>query len=269
MTRVTEPTVPDRDGHRARRPARQLSVAAVERFGVRLVLVSAAVALIAVPFTALAVQVLVEGPLTRFDGDIADSLNEFVHEHDGFIGFLQAVSWMGRPPALAALVIVAVVVLWRQGQVRLIPFVVLTPLLGSLVNSAVKITVDRPRPEVDHPIATAFGKSFPSGHSFSSVVTYGVLLVAFLPVVRPAWRRLVWVPTAVLVAAIGATRMLLGVHFLSDVIAGYTLGLAFLLTAIATFQTWKRAERARADGDEAAAPVTAPSGSPSGARSGP
>ena len=90
---------------------------------------------------------------------------------------------MGRPPALAVLVIVAVVVLWRQGQVRLIPFVVLTPLLGSLVNSAVKITVDRPRPEVDHPIATAFGKSFPSGHSFSSVVTYGVLLVAFLPVV--------------------------------------------------------------------------------------
>jgi undecaprenyl-diphosphatase len=267
MTRVTEPTVPDRTGHRARRPARQLPAAAVERFGVRLVVVSVAIALVAVPFTALAVQVLVEGPLTRLDGDIADSLNEFVHEHDGFIGFLQVVSWMGRPPALAALVVVAVVVLWRQGQVRLIPFVVLTPILGSLVNSAVKIIVDRPRPEVDHPIATAFGKSFPSGHSFSSVVTYGVLLVAFLPVVPPAKRRFVWVPAAVLVAAIGATRMLLGVHFLSDVIAGYALGLAFLLAATAAFQTWKRSERAHEA--EAAERVRPSSGSPSGARSGP
>ena len=49
-------------------------------------LVSAAVALVAVPFTTLAVQVLVEGPLTRLDGDIADSLNAFVHEHDGLSG---------------------------------------------------------------------------------------------------------------------------------------------------------------------------------------
>ena len=269
MTRVTEPTVPDRDGHRARRPARRLSVAAVERFGVRLVLVSAAVALVAVPFTALAVQVLVEGPLTRLDGDIADSLNTFVHEHDGFIGFLQAVSWMGRPPALAALVIVAVVVLWRQGQVRLIPFVVLTPILGSLVNSAVKITVDRPRPEVDHPIATAFGKSFPSGHSFSSVVTYGVLLVAFLPVVPPARRRLVWVPTAILVAG----------HRGDPDAAGRPLpqrrdrrlhpraGLpARRHRRVPDLEAGRAGPRGRG---RRRARLTAPSGSPSGARSGP
>jgi membrane-associated phospholipid phosphatase len=242
--RVTEPTVADHEGHRERRPVRRLSGRAVERFGLRLVLVSAAVALVAIPFNLLLVQVLQTGPVTRFDGDVADSFNAFMHDHDGFVGVLQAVSWMGRPPALAALVIVGVVVLWRQGQVRLIPFIVLTPILGSLVNSSVKILVDRPRPEVDHPIATAFGKSFPSGHSFSSVVVYGVLLVAFLPSVAPRWRRPVWITAFVLVLAIGMSRMLLGVHFLSDVLAGFTLGLAFLFCAVAAFQTWKREERA-------------------------
>jgi undecaprenyl-diphosphatase len=224
---------------------RRLSARAVERFGLRLVLVSAAVALVAIPFNALTVQVVIEGPVTGIDGDLADALNRAVHDRDEVVWLLQAVSWMGRPPFLVVLVAVAAVVLWRQGQHRLIPFVVLVPLFGSFVNTAVKLTVDRPRPEVDHPITEAFGNSYPSGHSFSSVVTYGVLLVAFLPAVPAARRTFVAAAVGTLVLAIGLTRLLLGVHFLTDVVAGFMLGLAFLLAAIATFQAWKRAERVR------------------------
>jgi undecaprenyl-diphosphatase len=208
------------------------------------VLVSAAVALVAVPFNALLVQVVLDGPVTRWDASLANDLNGFVNGRPRLVDVLQVVSWMGRPPTLAALVAVGVVVLWRKGQVRLIPFVIVTPLLGSFVSTAVKITVDRPRPVVDHPIATAFGKSFPSGHAFSSVVTYGVLLVAFLPMVHERARPWVWKAVALLVLCIGASRVLLGVHFLSDVIAGYVLGFAYLFTAVAAFQTWKRREAA-------------------------
>jgi undecaprenyl-diphosphatase len=239
---TAETTGPGRDDQRARRPVRRLSTAAVERFGLRLVLVSAAVALVAVPFNLLTFAVVGEGEITRWDGQIAADLNHFVSRNAVLADSLELVSWLGRPPTLWALVTVGVVALWRQGRVRLLPFVIVTPLLGSLVNTAVKLTVDRERPVVDDPIITPFGTSYPSGHAFLSVVVYGVLLVAFLPMVPEPGRQWVWRAVAVLVVAIGASRVLLGVHFVSDVIAGFVLGVAFLLAAIAAFKTWSKRE---------------------------
>jgi len=103
----------------------------------------------------------------------------------------------------------------------------------------VKILVDRPRPVVDHPVATAWGKSFPSGHAMSSTVTYGALLLTFLPVLPGRRRAAAVVATAALVLVIGSSRLILGVHFLTDVIGGYVLGLAWLLGATAAFEIWR------------------------------
>ena len=61
-------------------------------------------------------------------------------------------------------------------------YLVVTVVGGSLVDTAVKVLVNRPRPLVDHPLDTAFGTSFPSGHSMASTLTYGALVLAFLPV---------------------------------------------------------------------------------------
>jgi undecaprenyl-diphosphatase len=107
------------------------------------------------------------------------------------------------------------------------------------MSTLVKVLVDRPRPEVDHPIATAFGKSFPSGHALSSTVVFGALLLTFLPVLSRRWRHVAVAFTVVLVLAIGASRLLLGVHFVSDVVGGYVLGIAWLLTATAIFEIWR------------------------------
>jgi undecaprenyl-diphosphatase len=238
---VAEPTAPIAGSHR-RRPVRRLSAAALERFGLRMVLVTIAMALVAVPFTLLMLQVIGKGRITRWDSSVANDLNDVVHPHPVLIDVLQVVSWLGKPPMLAVLAIVMVVVLWRIGQVRLIPFVIVTPLLGSLVDTAVKVSVHRPRPVVDHPIAHAYGKSFPSGHAFSSLVTYSVILIALHPVLSVRVRRWLWPAVAVLVLAIGVSRLLLGVHFLSDVIAGYVLGLAWLIAAVAAFEAWAEHE---------------------------
>ena len=51
------------------------------------------------------------------------------------------------------------------------------------ISSAIKILVDRPRPQFDDPITEAFGKSFPSGHAMSSTIGYGTLLFAFMPLI--------------------------------------------------------------------------------------
>ena len=208
-------------------------------------LLAFAVVLVAVPFATLLFQVLGQGPLTRLDGNIANRLNALVYESPGVVRTLRLISWLGRPVILALFIAPAAVVLWRRHQPKLVAFLLLTTIGGGLVDTAVKILVNRPRPEVDHPIQTAFGKSFPSGHAMSSLVCYGALLVLFLPALqRGLHRRIAVVATSLLILAIGGSRLFLGVHFVSDVIGGYVLGAAWLLGAIALFEVW-RVERGK------------------------
>ena len=88
---------------------------------------------------------------------------------------------------------------------------------------------------VAHPIAHGTGNSFPSGHSLGSIVCYGAVLLAFLPDTRPGWpRTALRYGIGVLIAAIGISRILLGVHYLSDVVGAWALGLTWLgVTALA------------------------------------
>lgn len=113
---------------------------------------------------------------------------------------------------------------------------------GGIVDTIVKVAVDRPRPELEFPLATAFGKSFPSGHAMSSTVTYGALLLVFLPVVHRRLRAPAFVLTLGLVLVIGAARLLLGLHFVTDVLGGYVLGLAWLAGSAAAFSIWRKEE---------------------------
>lgn len=217
--------------------------------------------LVTVPFATLLFQVLAEGPLTRLDGRIANRLNDWVHDSPVAVTTLEVVSWIGKPIALSVFVGVGVLLLWRRNQYKLVAFLVLTTIGGGLVDSAVKILVNRPRPLVDHPIHTAFGKSFPSGHAMSSLVCFGALLVIFLPALRTRRSRHVAVATtALLVLAIGLSRLMLGVHFVSDVIGGYVLGAAWLLGAVAIFEVWRieRGKRPSEPLSEGVEPEAAP-----------
>jgi undecaprenyl-diphosphatase len=215
-----------------------------QRYGLRLSLYAVAIVLIAVPFSTLVFEVLGKGPLTRLDGRIANRLNDAVHGSPGLVHVLDAISWLGKPLLLGVVVgIVGVFVFWR-GRRRLALYLVVTVVIGGLIDSAIKILVNRPRPIVDHPIATAMGKSFPSGHAMSSTITYGAVFLALLPALSPRRRRVALAVTIALVLAIGCSRLLLGVHFLSDVIGGYVLGLAWLAASTAAFEVW-RTERGK------------------------
>jgi undecaprenyl-diphosphatase len=215
-----------------------------ERYGLRLTLVAVVLVLVTVPFSVLLFEVLAKGPLTRVDGHLANSLNAAVQGHPVWVDVLEGLSWLGRPPVLWVATGVGVVYTWRRHLPRLTLFLVSTTLGGGIISTVVKVLVDRPRPEVDPPIVTALGKSFPSGHALSSTVVYGALLLTFLPAVPPRFRGGAVIGTASLVLAIGASRLLLGVHFLSDVLAGFVLGLAWLIGATAAFEIW-RVERGR------------------------
>jgi undecaprenyl-diphosphatase len=221
-----------------------------ERYGLRVTLLAVAVVLVAIPFGLLLDQVVRDGPLTRFDTSAANDLHGWVRRSPAAVDVLQAVSFTGSPPWLAVLVIAAVVYTLRRRRWRLALFLVVTSLAGGAIDTAVKVAVDRDRPSVEAPVATARGQSFPSGHAMSSTVVYGALLLVLLPALPPRrrWRRAVLAASVALVLSIGFTRLALGVHYISDVLGGFALGLAWLAASTAGFSVW-RVERGQSSVD--------------------
>jgi len=211
----------------------------VGRYGVRLTLFGLAVVLVGIPFGFLLEQVLRSGPLTSVDTGIARWLNDHIDAVPGGVGTLQTVSFLGKPIWLVVVVGGPGVWILVKHKYRLVLFLAVTCLGGGIVDTLVKIAVGRARPEVDHPVAHALGKSFPSGHAMSSIICYGALLFVFLPLVAGSARRAALASTAVLVAAIGVSRLALGVHFLSDILGGWALGTAWLLASVAAFEIYR------------------------------
>ena len=214
------------------------------RYGLRVTLFGLAFLLVAIPFGFLLDQVKRNGPLLRLDTSAARHLHEWVRQSDDLVRQLKILTFFGSPMWFYVIVIPAVYWVWRRGHVRLAVFLVVTTLGGGLLDTIVKEAVGRARPSLVDPVATAHGKSFPSGHAMSSTVVYGALLMVFLPVIGRRYRPVVLGGAVLLVAAIGFSRLALGVHFISDVLGGFVLGLAWLAASAAAFSTW-RVERGR------------------------
>ncbi len=214
------------------------------RYGLRVTLFAVAFLLVAIPFGLLLDQVQRSGPLIRLDTSAARHLHEWVRQSDDMVRELKILTFFGSPLWFWLIVTPAVLWVWHRGHARLAVFLVVTTLGGGLLDTIVKEVVGRPRPSLVDPVATAHGKSFPSGHAMSSTVAYGALLLVFLPAIGRRYRPAVLAGTVVLVAAIGFSRLALGVHYISDVVGGYVLGLAWLAASTAAFSTW-RVERGR------------------------
>ena len=214
-------------------------------YGLRLTLFAIAFLLVFIPFGFLLKEVLGKGSLVRFDTAAARHLHDWARHSPAAVWVLKAVTVLGIPPFLFVITTPAVIYCWRRKHTRLALFLIVTSLGGGLLDTAVKVAVNRPRPSLVAPIATAHGKSFPSGHAMSSVVVYGALLLVFFPMLNRAWRRRCVLGAIVIVLAIGFSRLALGVHYISDVVGGYVLGSAWLAASTAAFSIW-RVERGRA-----------------------
>ena len=109
-----------------------------------------------------------------------------------------------------------------------------------LLDPSLKTLVGRIRPVVDVPVAAAPGNSFPSGHALNSFLCTGVLILVFLPVLSRAGRWFAYVLGAAIVLLTGFDRVALGVHYVSDVVAGWGVALACLAGTSAAFEIWRR-----------------------------
>lgn len=104
---------------------------------------------------------------------------------------------------------------------------------AQLLNYSLKLFFSRPRPTFDDPIITALHYSFPSGHAMLSFVAYGIMAYYLVAKTHSKARRLLIITaTVLLVGLIGLSRIYLGVHYLSDVVAGYAAGAFWLSTCV-------------------------------------
>jgi undecaprenyl-diphosphatase len=112
---------------------------------------------------------------------------------------------------------------------------------SGLIDTVVKSGVGRVRPHLPDPVASAPGYSFPSGHALGSLVCLGVIAASLAPVLPQPARRYLWSVCGFLVVLVGVSRVELGVHYPSDVVAGWLLGAAWLAASAAAFDVWKPA----------------------------
>lgn len=203
-------------------------------FGIRLLIGLTAAFAATLLFRWLAEEVF-EGETAVFDETVRVSIHQIASPL--LTRLMRLLSMLGSTVFLFGLGSAVAFVFWYLRHKRALALFLLTMAGEMILLFWLKTSFRRARPEpfFDFPLPSSY--SFPSGHAFASFCFYGIL--AWLITARLQNRRLkitVWTTTVILVFLIGISRIYLGVHFPSDVVAGYAVGLIWVVTvALADF----------------------------------
>lgn len=207
-----------------------------ERAGRRFVV--AAVAVLAVGAVVGVLAALVE---TRWDPllDLDQATTRRAERWDALVGLAKVLTHLGDPVLMTLGSLATLVVLLRLGHQRLALFVLVSRVGAMVLSSTIKAATDRARPVFDDPVSSAYGSSFPSGHALGAAVFWGTSAIVLLSLTRRQW---VLVPAVVIPLVVAWTRVQIGVHYLSDVVAGLLLGFGWVVVCTALFAVWSKEE---------------------------
>lgn len=192
----------------------------VSRLSIRTAIALAAALVAAIAFFEITEELL-EGETTRFDLRVSLWLHQLASPALGQV--MRAVTFLGSVPALIGVVTLVAAWALRRGARALAGIYVAVASMTGGLNVVLKLLVRRSRPDLFADIVAPESYSFPSGHAMMSTVVYGVmaLVVARL---QPRLRLPLYIGTPLLVFLIGVSRVFLGVHWLTDVLAGFAAG---------------------------------------------
>jgi membrane-associated phospholipid phosphatase len=178
-------------------------------------------------FAYLAENYVTNDPLVRWDARFNHWLND--EAWGPLVRLFEAVTLTGSSLFLLALTGAAVALSLSRGD-RPDALLLSSAFVGAeTLNIVLKLGFERPRPPFHDPELTVSTFSFPSGHASASVAVYGAFAIVLLrSITRWTHRAIVLSTLAVLLALIGFSRIYLGAHYFSDVLAGYSVGAAWL-----------------------------------------
>ena len=196
------------------RPARSIALAV------------AALAAIAGLFVGLAI--LGRGhDITTTDLSIARELRELA-PGDAVRGAMRVLTHLGATDVALPLVLLVAILLYRAGDRPALVALCGAYAATQAIVTLVKVIVERARPDSAEALSHAGGYAFPSGHSATAVVVYGALALIAARHGGARVRATAIAAAVALAVLVGITRVYLGVHFPSDVLAGWLLGAAVL-----------------------------------------
>ncbi|MGM9921935.1 MAG: phosphatase PAP2 family protein [Bhargavaea sp.] len=173
-----------------------------------------------------------------YESPLLEALDRTLSEALAGAEFLGVLSFLGNPETIAAICLVAIVLLLIRRSPRDALFIVLAVGVGYAINEWLKEWFGRPRPDMPDQLASY---SFPSGHAQMGLLYVSSIGIVVMRRIRPIfWRRTVLAVAGILVAGMGLSRIVLGRHYATDVLAGWAAGTAYLFLLLILFSYWNR-----------------------------
>lgn len=179
------------------------------------------------------------GPLARLDQRWSASLHRYARGHTNWTSALRTITTLGGPVVMRTLLALAACWLWAIGARTLAAWTAAQALLGWAVEWAAKAAIGRARPAYPDPVAHAAGSAFPSGHAMASAITMAALVVLLRPHANRTGRIVAGALAGIATAAVGFSRIALGVHWPSDVMVGWLLATAVVGGITVAVELWR------------------------------
>ena len=171
-------------------------------------------------------EVVREGATQAFDEAVLEWMA--AHQDPMLEKVMFEITLLGTGIVVMTMVFISALFLWLSDHRFSALLLVIATWGGVVINSLLKNTFDRPRPQVFEWGTHVLTSSFPSGHAMSSTIAYGTVAYLAARLQRRRWARWLTILVAgTLILLIGVSRLYLGVHYPSDVLAGSVMGLAW------------------------------------------
>lgn len=189
-------------------------------------------------FAGWSFLVFADSGVAEFDAQVSQRCRDFAEGQTGIRGLMVVATFAGGVRANLLLALLGAMWMWRHHRPRFAIAWLVIALVGGLINMQLKDRFDRDRPPMEwrDQVADEMNASYPSGHSMGSVIGYGML--GFVLVQRAkTWpaRLAIAAMLATWVATIGFSRVFLRAHWLSDVIGGWLIGLAYISACLSIY----------------------------------
>ncbi|AOH56253.1 phosphoesterase PA-phosphatase [Peribacillus muralis] len=192
-------------------------------------------ALIGFSFMAFAVSA---NDYLKFDSEVISVVQGW--ESPILTGIMKFFTYIGSTGSIIILSLFILIFLYKVLKHRLELVLFIAVMAGSpLLNAVVKLCFQRTRPDL-HRLIEIGGYSFPSGHAMNAMSLYGILTFLLWRHIKVKWgRMLLIVMSTLMILTIGISRIYLGVHYPSDIIAGYLAGGFWIAMSIWFFQRYQ------------------------------